>query len=229
MSAPEEIPNCIGIIMDGNRRWAKTQGLPSFEGHRRGYQTMKDVVGWADEVGVGTVIVFAFSQENWNRSKEEVIFMLDLIRWVLKDQVKEAMEKNICLRFIGDIDKFPEDIALDMRKNEKESEHNTGLILAIAVSYGGRDEIVRAVNTLIKQGKQEITTVDIEASLDTHGLPDPDMIIRTSGEMRVSGFLPWQAVYSELFFTKTLWPDFSKGEFLDIVKQYTERERRMGR
>jgi len=222
-------PQCIGIIMDGNRRWAKARSLPTFEGHRHGYQTMKQVTEWATDAGIGTVIFFAFSEENWQRAQDEVAFMMDLIREVFKNEKQYAMENNIRLRYIGNVSKFAPDIQESMRDAEQETQGNTGINLVLAVSYGGRQEIIRTVNKLIAQGKKEITVEDMNASLDTAGLPDPDMIIRTSGEQRTSGFLPWQGVYSELFFTKTLWPDFSQEEFKKILEEYSERERRMGK
>jgi undecaprenyl diphosphate synthase len=226
----QKIPACIGVIMDGNRRWAKANNLPTFEGHRRGHQTMKKLVEWAEEAGVKTVIVFAFSEENWKRAAEEVSFMMSLVREILASDTKEAIEKNIRLKYIGDVLKFPEDIARGMWDAEEKTKNNTGTTLAIAVSYGGRQEIIHVVNELMKEGKTEITAEDIDAHMYTAGLPDPDIIIRTSGEMRLSGFLPWQGVYSELFFTNTLWPDFSKEEFLKIINEYsTTRERRMGK
>ena len=223
------IPQSVGIIMDGNRRWAKAKGLPSFEGHRHGYQTMKKVVEWATELGVNTITFFAFSEENWKRTEEEVSYLMSLIRKMLVEETEEALSKNIRLRYIGDISKFSDDIASGMREAEEKTKANTGITLVIAASYGGRQEIVRAVNTMIKDGKKEITVEDISAYVDTKGLPDPDMIIRTSGEQRVSGFLTWQSVYSELFFTETLWPDFSKEEFLNILEEYGSRERRLGK
>jgi undecaprenyl diphosphate synthase len=229
MTEKSEVPKCIGIIMDGNRRWAKSQGLPSFEGHRRGYQKLKEVTDWSIGAGVNTLVFFAFSEENWKRSQEEVSFMMTLIREILKDQIKEASEKNIKLRFVGNISKFDRDIVDGMKEAEKETENNTGLNVAIAVSYGGRQEIVNMVNEAIKSGKENVTKEDVDGLMYTAGLPDPDIIIRTSGEMRLSGFLPWQAVYSELFFTKTFWPDFSKEEFEGILEQYANRERRMGK
>ena len=215
--------------MDGNRRWAKAKGLPTFEGHRHGYQTMKNVVEWATELGVGTITFFAFSEENWKRTEEEVSYLMGLIRRMLVDEMNEALSKNIRLTYIGDISKFSDDIAAGMRDAEEKTKTNTGINLVIAASYGGRQEIVRAVNAMIKDGKKEITVDDMNAYVDTKGLPDPDVIIRTSGEQRVSGFLTWQSVYSELFFTETLWPDFSKEEFLKIIEEYGDRERRLGK
>ena len=215
--------------MDGNRRFAKAQGLPTFEGHRRGYQTMKNVTEWASDAGVGAVIFFAFSEENWKRAEEEVTFLLTLIREILSNQVSEAIEKNIRLKYIGNLSKFPDDIADGLRNAEEKTKNNTGIHMIIAVSYGGRDEIVRAVNTALAHGKKEVSIDDVNTYVDTAGVPDPDMIIRTSGEQRLSGFLTWQSVYSELFFTNTLWPDFSKEEFLKMIEEYRNRERRLGK
>ena len=190
MTEKSEVPKCIGIIMDGNRRWAKSQGLPSFEGHRKGYQKLKEVTDWSIRSGVNTLVFFAFSEENWNRAQEEVSFMMMLIREILKDQIKEATEKNIKLRFIGNISRFDDDIVQGMREAEKSTENNTGLNVAIAASYGGRQEIVNMVNEAIKSGKENVTKEDVDNLMYTAGLPDPDIIIRTSGEMRLSGFLP---------------------------------------
>jgi undecaprenyl diphosphate synthase len=224
-----KIPQCVGVIMDGNRRWAKAKGLPTFEGHRHGYQTMKNVTEWASDAGVGAVIFFAFSEENWNRAEEEVSFLLTLIREIISTQLSEAIEKNIRLKYIGNLSKFPEDIADGLRNAEEKTKNNTGIHMIIAVSYGGRDEIVRAVQKLVDDGKTTIIADDIQSHIDTAGVPDPDMIIRTSGEQRLSGFLTWQSVYSELFFTNTLWPDFSKEEFMKMLEEYSGRERRLGK
>jgi len=190
---------------------------------------MKNVVDWATEAGVKTLIFFAFSEENWKRSEDEVSFLMSLIRDMITNELKEAIEKNIRMKFIGDVSKFPKDIAEGIANAEEQSAKNTGINLVIAASYGGRQEIVRAVNRMIDEGKKNITAEDMNTHLDTAGLPDPDIIIRTSGEMRLSGFLPWQSVYSELFFTKTFWPDFSKEEFLNIIEEFGNRERRLGK
>ncbi len=233
MNNETQAPQCVGIIMDGNRRWAKNKGLPAFEGHRRGYETLKEIVKCADEAKVGTLMVFAFSEENWKRAAEEVSFILSLIREFILDQAREVIAKNVCLRFVGNIAQFPEDIAKGMRDLESESDKNTGITLAFCVSYGGRKEILHATKELIREGNADTPDEDFqkkfEEKLYTTGLPDPDIIIRTSGEMRLSGFLPWQTVYSELFFTRTFWPDFKKEEFLEILKEYAQRERRLGK
>ncbi len=230
-------PGCVGIIMDGNRRWARKQGLPVFEGHRNGYEKLKETTDWAIEAGIGTLIVYAFSEENWKRTGEELDFMMGLIRSIIKDQISEAQKKNIRVTFIGAIDKFAEDIVEGMHKVHEETKGNTGLHLVIAASYGGRQEILRAVADLVKErieqeakeGSADISVEEFEKHLYTTGIPDPDMVIRTSGEMRISGFLPWQTIYSELFFTPTFWPDFSREEFTKILNEFTLRQRRLGK
>ena len=218
---------CVGEIMDGNRRWAKSRHLPVFMGHAQGYQTLKSLIDWAKDVSVGTVVAYAFSEENWNRTKEEVEYILDLFRKVLTTELETLIEKKIKVSFIGNISRFPEDLRQLMRSVEEKTSEYTAFNLALAVSYGGREEIIHAVNTQREEGG--LCTVDtLKKYLYTADLPDPDMIIRTSGEKRLSGFLLWQSSYSELFFTDTLWPDFSKEEFLGMIAQYHQRQRRFG-
>lgn len=218
---------CIGVIMDGNRRWAKSRNIPVFMGHAQGYQTLKSLIDWAKDVSVSTVIAYAFSEENWNRTKEEVEYILDLFRKVLTSELDILIEKKIKVKFIGNISRFPEDLRQLMKSAEEKTAEYTAFNLALAVSYGGREEIVRAVNAQKEEGG--VCTVDsLKKYLYTTDLPDPDMIIRTSGEKRLSGFLLWQSSYSELFFTETLWPDFSKDEFLGMIAEYHNRQRRFG-
>ena len=213
--------------MDGNRRWAKLRNIPAVMGHTQGYQTLKSLLDWAKDASVSTVIAYAFSEENWNRTKEEVDYILDLFRTVLTTELDTLIQKKIRVRFVGNLSRFPEDLKKLMRSVESQTEQYTDFNLALAVSYGGREEIVHAVNAQREEGG--VCTVDMIAKhLYTKGLPDPDIIIRTSGEERLSGFLLWQSSYSELFFTKTLWPDFSKDEFLGMMAQYHERQRRFG-
>ena len=225
----EKIPQTVGVIMDGNRRWAKANGLQVFLGHENGYKTLRELLDWAKEVGVKNVVAFAFSEENWGRSEDEVAYLLDLMRKIFSEGMKEIIANNIRVKFAGNLSKFPEDIVADMKKIEKDSKKNTDFNLVLCLSYGGRQEITECCNKLLKEGKKEITAEDISKNIYTCGIPDPDIIIRTSGEQRLSGFLLWQSAYSELFFTKTLWPDFSKKEFLEILREYSDRERRMGR
>ncbi len=229
MNTQGHIPHCIGVIMDGNRRWAKAKGLPTFQGHARGREVLKDFLTWCKEAGVRNVVSFAFSTENWNRSPEEVSFLLDLIRTILKDERENFIKEKVCVRFVGDISRFPQDIQEGMKRVTQDTEEFTDLSLFLALSYGGRDEIVHAVNECIREGINPVTVADMSAHMYTYPMPDPDLIIRTSGEMRTSGFLPWQGVYSELFFTDTLWPDFSQEEFKKILEEYSHRERRMGK
>ncbi|MSU55464.1 MAG: di-trans,poly-cis-decaprenylcistransferase [Candidatus Taylorbacteria bacterium] len=221
-------PKSIGIIMDGNRRWAKAKGLPTLEGHRRGYDKLKDVMGWAKTFGIDYVTVFAFSTENWNRTAEEVAYLMDLIRWILTTELQVIKKEGYRVKIAGDIKRFSPELQVLMKKAEEETDKLPGPTIVLAVSYGGRAEILDAVNKAVKLGK-EIDEKEFGSLLWTAGVPDPDLIIRTSGEMRLSGFLAWAGVYSELFFTKTLWPDFSEEEFKEIIAEFSGRERRNGK
>lgn len=225
----QNIPRCVGIIMDGNRRWAKGKGMLPYEGHRVGYETLKETVTWAREAGVKDLIVYAFSTENWQRSKTEVRFFLALFSKVLKNMSDELHKEGVQVSFIGDRERFPEALQKEMARIEEETKGNKGIHLLVAVSYGGRAELARAATILTKKKLANISEKDIEGALFTTGIPDPDLIIRTGGEMRLSNFLLWQVAYSELFFTKTLWPDFSKREFTAILSEYASRERRRGK
>ena len=231
MTPDSQIPRAIGIIMDGNRRWAKERGLPAFEGHRQGFEKFKEVAGWARDCGIKNMIVYALSTENWQRTKEEVSYLLDLFRRILKEEVGRLHEEGVRVIFAGDISRFPDDVRDMMEKAHEKTNGNTKHTLVIAASYGGRAEILHAINKLLiqKEVGEEITEADVEENLWTSGVPAPDIIIRSGGEMRLSNFLPWQSVYSELFFSKTYWPDFSKEEFMSILEQYSSRQRRMGK
>ena len=222
-------PTCIAFATDGNRRWAKEKGLTVREGHEAGYEKFKDVAVWAKEAGVGTVIFWAFSTENWNRSAEEVAHMMSLFRYALGQGLEELQNENVRIVFIGQRERFAEDIQTLMRTIEENTQHCTGGTVALAVSYGGRAEILAAVEALVAQQASGAVSEEAFAQhLWTKDIPDPDMLIRTGGESRLSGFLPWQAVYSELFFTDTYWPDFSKEEFMNMLAAYAQRERRYG-
>lgn len=221
------VPKCIGIIMDGNRRWAKAKGLPTFEGHRRGYEKLKETMRWAKTAGVPYVIVYGFSTENWNRSKEEVSYLMGLIRLGLTGELEVFKKEGIRVRCIGDLSRFSRDLQKLMKKAEQETADLPGPTLVLALSYGGRAEILAAATAVARGGK--ITEQLFSDCLWTRGIPDPDLIIRTSGEMRLSGFLSWQAVYSELFFTKTFWPDFGEEEFKSIIEEFSKRKRNFGK
>ena len=222
-------PQCIGIILDGNRRWAKAKGLPTFEGHRRGYEKMKEIVGWARVAHISFVIAYAFSMENWNRSQEEVSYLLDLFREIVADKLEELKKEGIRVRCIGDLSRFSAELQNSIRKAEQETANLSGTTLVLALSYGGRADILHAVERIQKENKRAITEAEFSSYLWSKGIPDPDLIIRTGGEKRLSGFLTWQSVYSELFFVDTLLPDFSKSEFQDILTEFGRRDRRLGK
>jgi undecaprenyl diphosphate synthase len=226
MDAPNQVRS-LGIIMDGNRRWARAHGLPTLEGHRRGYEKMKEVLDWVKEAGIRDVIMWGFSTENWNRSPEEVSYLMDLFRRVLKHELPEIKQKGGRLKFPGQRERFAEDIQKLMAEAEAETKDGK-YTLWFALSYGGRAEILMAAEKLAKEGK-EVTEENFANALWTAGMPDPDIIIRTSGEERLSGFLPWQGVYSELFFLPVMWPDFSKEDFQNVLSGYATRERRRGK
>jgi len=226
-----EVPLCIGIIMDGNRRWAKENGLPRVEGHWRGYQKMQEVISWCKEIGVKNLVVYAFSTENWNRSEEEVSFLLDIFRTMVTKELEQFKNENVRVRFVGQKERFSEDIRGGMNKMEEATK--TGeYSLFVCLSYGGRAEILSAIQKITREKtKEEIDQLsenDVRNYLWTKEMPDPDIIIRTGGEKRLSNFLPWQSVYSELFFSETFFPAFLKEQFVKIIDEYQQRERRKG-
>ncbi len=225
------LPNCVGIIMDGNRRWAKQKGFQLLEGHSSGGQTLKNTVRWAKELGVKHVIFYTFSTENWNRSNEEVTYLIDLIGSFIKAELENFHKEGGVLHFVGDVTKFSLSLQNIFKESTEKTKDNTGPHIYFALNYGGRQEILSAVKQIVKENPnpEEITEEYFAKHLQTGEMPDPDIIIRTSGEMRLSGFLPWQGVYSELFFTETLWPDFSKEEFEKIIAEYRQRDRRIGK
>lgn len=222
-------PASIGIIMDGNRRWARARSLPTSEGHRKGYEKLKDVVAWAKAEGVGTLVVYAFSTENWKRSEEEVGYLMKLLFLAVREIEKEAKEKEIRVRFIGETSKIAPEMADAMRSLERSTATFSSFTLVVALSYGGRAEIVDAVKRIPDEERSSLTEEGFARYLWTSGIPDPDLIIRTGGEERLSNFLPWQSVYSELFFVETLWPDFSREDLRSIIEAYGARERRVGK
>jgi undecaprenyl diphosphate synthase len=224
------IPNHVGIIMDGNGRWAESRGLPRIEGHRRGVERSKEVVEVAAELGLKILTLYAFSTENWRRPSSEVATLMKLLELYLRKELGSMMRNNIAFKAIGDIWKLPDNIQAIIRETEEKTSLNKGMILIMALSYSGRNEILRAVKKMLFSGvkPEELTEKVFASYLDTAGLPSPDLIIRTSGEMRISNFLLWQAAYSEFYFTDSLWPDFSKEEFLLAIQDYQRRDRRFG-
>ncbi len=219
----------IGIIMDGNRRYAKERGMPAFLGHRAGYMKLQEVLHWCKESGIRYMTVYAFSTENWNRSKDEVSYLLELFREMITRVVSDAKKNHTRIIFLGERDRFPQDIYERIISAEEETRNESEFTFAIALSYGGRSEILHAVRQIPKEKIGVITEEEFSKLLWTKDIPDPDLIIRTSGEERLSNFLPWQSVYSELFFTPTYWPAFTKEEFLRMLETYEARQRRFGK
>lgn len=220
----------LAIIMDGNRRWAKENGLPSFEGHRRGYDKMKEVGDWCLARGIKYFTVYAFSAENWKRAKEEVNFLMDLLYVGLTKEVPVFMEKGIRLKIIGMRDGLPEKLQKAIIEAEEATAQNTKSTLNIAINYGGRLEIVEAMKKIAAKNiaPEEITEDTISSQIWTAGEPDPDLIIRTSGEQRLSGFLTWQSVYSELYFCQNHWPAFTEKNLDEAIAEFDCRQRRFG-
>ncbi len=227
----EKIPKHIGIIMDGNGRWAQMRGLSRVEGHRQGARRTKDIIDAAGSIGVEVLTLYAFSIENWKRPEEEVKTLMSLLEHYLTVEIEELIrQRSIVFRMIGDRERLPEQIRDLIVEVEHRTENNTGLTLVPAVSYGGRDEIVRAMRAMCRDNitGDGITEETIGDYLDTRGFPAVDLVIRTSGEKRTSNFLLWQSAYAEFYFTDTLWPDFTRDEFFIAVGDYQKRERRFG-
>ncbi len=222
-----KLPVHIAIIMDGNGRWAKKRALPRTAGHVAGSENFKTIARYCNKIGIKYLTVYAFSTENWKRPQGEVDAIMNLLRDYLKDSVNFKSE-NIKLQFIGNLAALPDDIIALMENAEKESEEATGLVVNMAVNYGGRDEIVAAVREIIKSGTEEITEELISDKLYTREIPDPDLIIRPSGEYRLSNFLIWQCAYSEFWFSNVLWPDFKPKHLEEAIDAFNLRDRRMG-
>ena len=229
-----KIPQHVAIILDGNGRWAKKRLMPRNMGHVQGAKTVEQICEDADSLGIKYLTVYAFSTENWSRPESEVGAIMKLLRNYLKDCIKRANSNNMKVRVIGERSRLSEDIRNKIEELEKASENNTGLNFTIALNYGSRDEIKRAVSEIAKEcaaGKvnpSDITEQMISEHLDTRGIPDPDLLIRTSGEERLSNYLLWQLAYTEFYFTDVLWPDFNKEELEKAIEKYNGRERRYG-
>ncbi len=227
--------NHLAIIMDGNRRWARKKGFPAFEGHTHGYQTLKKVGDWCVEKNIKFLTVYAMSTENLKRPKIEVRFLMNLLQKILKNEINDLKKKGVKLKFSGRLELFSKKVIQGIKNAEKLTRNNKKCILNLCLGYGGQSEIVDAVKKIVKSGVnpeysgEKITQELIQKNLYSTEIPEPDLILRTGGEMRLSNFLTWQSVYSELYFTKTLWPDFSKKEFNKILKEFNNRQRRFGK
>lgn len=229
-----KIPAHVAIIMDGNGRWAKKRLLPRSAGHSAGSRTVEQICDDAWSLGIKYLTVYAFSTENWKRSESEVATLMDLLRKYMKNCLERSRKNNMRVRVIGDITRLDDDLRESILTLTRESASNTGLCFTVALNYGGRDEIVRAFRKMLADydsGRlvaDDITEEMLSEYLDTYDMPDPDLVIRTSGEIRLSNFLPWQSAYSELYFTDVLWPDFDKKELIKAIEYYSGRDRRFG-
>lgn len=229
-----KIPQHIAIILDGNGRWAKAQGMPRTFGHKKGSENVEVICRAASELGVKYITAYAFSTENWSRPKDEVDTLMKLLRNYMQSSLKKAKDNNMRVRVIGDRSKLAKDIVESIEKLEEATKDYTGLTLVIALNYGGRDEITRATRALAKKVEagelkpEEITQEMLSGQLDTWDIPDPDLLIRTSGELRLSNFLLWQLAYAEFYITDVHWPDFSPAELDKAIDAYNKRDRRFG-
>lgn len=226
----KNIPRHLGIIMDGNRRWARSRGLPTLHGHKKGYDKVMKVGDWCLERGIEILTVYAFSTENWNRSKKEVSYLMNLLKRGLETDIRKLHKKGIKVRVIGRIKELSRDLQKAIRETMALTKNNTKGILNIAINYGGRPEIIDVIKEIVrkKMSPAKIDETLVEANLYTAGLPDPDLIIRTSGEQRLSNFLTWQSAYSEFYFIKKHWPDFSEKDLDEAIEEYSRRTRRFG-
>lgn len=225
------IPKHIGIIIDGNRRWAKSRKLPTFYGHKKGYAKLKDVADWCFDYGIEVLTCYVFSNENWSRSKKEVSYLMKLLKQALTTEINELQKRDIRLKICGKINdmRLPKDLIKAIIDAQEKTKNNKRGVLNLALNYGGRKEIIEVIKKIVKSKikPQLINEKIIEKYLWTAGLPDLDLIIRTS-EKRLSGFLLWQSAYSELFFIDKCWPDFTKADLIKVLKEYDQRQRRYG-
>jgi len=231
----ELLPKHVAVICDGNGRWAQHRGLPRFVGHQRGTDALKSLLRCCDDWGIGALTAYVFSTENWGRPQEEVDFLMTLFQRVLRQELREMVEENIQIKFVGNLSALPRSLQEEISRSMEETRNNRGIRFTVATNYGGRQEIVqacRAIADKVHQGllqPDEIDEATFERHLYTAGICDPDLLIRTSGEMRLSNFLLWQTAYAEIYITETLWPDFDRREFHRALYSYQGRERRFGK
>ena len=233
--SPQRLPNHVVVIMDGNGRWAKNRGWPRFVGHQRGVDALKDLLRCCRDWGVRALTAYAFSSENWGRPQEEVNFLMTLFERVLRQELKEMMAENVQIRFVGNLNVLPVSLKTEIQHSMEKTKDNRGIKFTVATNYGGRQEIVQACRAIaleVKEGKLQPDDIDdtlFEKHLYTAGISDPDLLIRTSGEMRISNFLLWQMAYAEIYVTDTFWPDFDRAEFHRALLSYQQRKRRFGK
>ena len=231
MPALEKAPEHVAIIMDGNGRWARQRSLPRSAGHRQGTENLRRIIKAAVEFGIGIMTIYAFSTENWSRPRREVMLLMRILEMVIDRELKELDAEGVQIRHIGELDGIEARLARKVVEACEYTRHNQRLILNVAFNYGGRDEIVHAVQNIVRDGiaAEDITEATINRYMYTSGLPDPDLIIRTSGESRLSNFLIWQGAYSEIYTTETYWPDFGRRAFYEALVEYGNRRRRFGK
>lgn len=231
---PSRLPRHVAVIMDGNGRWAKARGLPRVKGHQKGVEAVRTIVRASRELGIGWLTLYAFSEENWTRPQAEVETLMDLLRRFVRSELEEMLENGIRLQAIGRLHKLPGPTLQALKEAMAETARNGDMVLTLALSYGGRQEILDAVRKIaarVSAGDlraEEISQEHMAAALYAPSMPDPDLLIRTSGELRLSNFLLWQTAYTELYITPTLWPDFGRTEYLEALRDYGKRERRFG-
>ena len=229
------LPHHIAVIMDGNGRWAKRRGLPRIMGHQRGVDTLKSLLRCCNDWGISALTAYAFSTENWGRPLDEVEFLMTLFERVLRKELKEMMEENVRIRFVGNLESLPASLQEEIARSMADTQNNTGIQFTVATNYGGRQEIVQACQAIAQEVQagllkaEDIDETVLEKHLYTAGLSYPDLLMRTSGEMRISNFLLWQMAYAEIYVTPTLWPDFDQAELHKALLDYQQRERRFGK
>jgi undecaprenyl diphosphate synthase len=231
---PKKLPKHVAVIMDGNGRWAKKRGISRVRGHQKGADTVREIVRASREIGIPWLTLYAFSEENWKRPEAEIKALMKLLRRFLKRELKEMVEKGIRLQSIGRTEKLPEDTRKILLETVRKTSNNKDMVLTLALSYGGRQEILDAIKKIVtkierrEMALEEISEQLVSDHLYATDMPDPDLLIRTSGEYRISNFLLWQIAYTEIYITPTLWPDFGKEEYLEAIKNFLHRERRFG-
>ncbi len=231
----ERMPRHVAVIMDGNGRWAKRRAMPRIMGHRKGVDVLKDLLRCCRDWGIEALTAYAFSTENWGRPTEEVEFLMTLFERVLRKELREMMKENVQIRFVGNLEMLPDSLREEIDRAVEATRVNTGIRFTIATNYGGRQEILQACRSIaaaVKDGTLALEDIDesiFERNLYTNGICDPDLLIRTSGEMRISNFLLWQMAYAEIYVTDTMWPDFDRAQFHTALRDYQSRERRFGK